>query len=90
MTSSDLTSYIQMVNLTNETFYSIVDIIGQKLLSTWKLPKSSKFLIFLIVVRENIAFEIISAMLEISEVDAKEAFFEVLEAINDLGSHHLL
>ena len=42
------------------------------------------------VVRENIAFEIISAMLEISEVDVKEAFFEVLEAINDLGSNHVL
>ena len=90
MTSSDLAPYIQMVNLTYETFYSIVDIIGQKLISTWKLPKSTKILIFLMVVRENIAFEMISAMLEITEVDAKEAFFEVLEATNDLGSHHLL
>ena len=90
MTSSDLAPYIQMVNLTNEAFYSIVDIIGQKLLSTWKLPKCSKFLIFLMVVKENMGFEIISAMLEISEVDAKEAFFEVLEAINYLGSHYLL
>ena len=90
MTSSDLAPYIQMVNLTYETFYSIVDIIGQKLSSTCKLPKSTKILIFLMIVRENIAFEMISAMLEITEVDAKEAFFEVLEATNDLGNHHLL
>ena len=84
MTSPSLLPFIQLVSLKHDTFYSIVDIIGQKMTSSRMLPKSIKIVIFLMSVKENITFDIISAMLDISEDSAKEAFLEVLEAINDI------
>ena len=84
MTSPSLLPFIQLVNLKHDAFYSTVDIIGQKMTSSWMLPKSTKIVIFLMSVKENITFDIISAMLDISEDSAKEAFLEVLEAINDI------
>jgi hypothetical protein len=78
---------LKIIKISRSKIQDIYETISPRLTSCANLSKMTKILIFLLVVKENIPFKLISAMTYANEAKLLNSFLEVVAAINDNFAH---
>ena len=74
---------LKIIRFSKSEIQDIYETISPRLSSCGNLSKMTKILVFLLVVKENIPFELISAITYANEAKLLTSFLEVVAAINE-------
>ena len=78
---------LKIIKFSRGEIQDIYETISPRLISCGYLSKLTRILVFLLVVKENIPFELISAITCANEAKLLTSFLEVVAAINENFTH---
>ena len=78
---------LKIIRFSKSEIQEIYETISPRLSSCGNLSKMTKILVFLLVAKENIPFELISAITYVNEAKLLTSFLEVVAAINENFTH---